>query len=161
MVKWPADHVLDEGAGILDADGVDAECGGAHDAEFLVAHRGRTRRAPFQVGELARRAEIHLGLEGRFEAVFPALQRGEDGHVLRGERLCAGRIDVGELALVDERRHLPFAHHQLGAVFDLVVVALEAIHQRIVAVVEPFDDVDQFGGELFPQVHVALLSETY
>ena len=48
------------------------------------------------------------------------------------ERVGAGLEDVGELAFVDEDRHLALAHHELGAVLDLVLVALEAVGQRVV-----------------------------
>jgi hypothetical protein len=75
----------------------------------------------------------------------------EDGHVLRGELVRAGLVDVGELALVDEGGHLALAHDELRAVLDLVLVALEAVGERVVGVVEPLDDVDQFGLQLVPQ----------
>jgi hypothetical protein len=112
-----------------------------------------TRRAPLEVGELARRDEVDLRLERAVEAVLPAAQRREDGDVLCLERVGPGPEDVGELAFVHEGRHLALAHDELRAVLDLVLVALEAIGERLVGVVEPLDDVDELLLQLVPQGH--------
>ena len=70
-----------------------------------------------------------------------------------------GSKDVGDLALVDEDGRLALAHGQLGAVFDLVAMALEAVDQRVRArIVEPFDDIDELAEDLVHQRHVAFVS---
>ena len=48
-------------------------------------------------------------LNGELEAVLPALERRQDRHVLRLQRVRAGREDVGDLPLVDEDRRLRLA----------------------------------------------------
>jgi uncharacterized protein YcbX len=58
------------------------------------------------------------------------------------------------LPFVDEGRHLPLAHDELRAVLDLVLVALEAVGERVARIVEPLDDVDQFAHQLVPEGHV-------
>ena len=124
--------ISDKNARVLDANRVDTERGCADNAEFLVAHRCWPRRAPLHVGEFARRDKIHFRLERRFKAVLPALERGQDWHVLRRERVHAGLVHVGQLAFVDKHRHLPFAYGELGPVLDLIVVSLEAIDERVI-----------------------------
>ena len=58
--------------------------------------------------------------------------------------MSAGLKHIGHTgaAFVDEHGCLPGAHHELGAVLDLVVVPLEAVNHRFLPVIEPFDDVD-------------------
>ena len=101
-----AHDLAQEHGRVLDPDRVGAERAQAHRAELGVARDHRVLRAPFQVGEHARAAEIDLGLERALEAVLPALQRGEDRQVAREQLVHAGRERVGDLALVDEDRRL-------------------------------------------------------
>jgi hypothetical protein len=65
----------------------------------------------------------------------------------------AGAELVGQLAAVHEHRLLALADDQLGAVLDLVLVAGEPPRERRAAVVEPFDDVDEFALELRDDPH--------
>ena len=153
-----AGNVLDENTGVLDANCVDTKRGRTDDTEFFVAHRRGSRRAPFQIGKFARVDEIHFGLERRFEAVFPAVESGQNRHVLRGQCVHAGLVNVGQLAFVDEDRHLTFTHGEFGTVLDFVIHPLETVHQRVVRIVEPFDDINQFTSQFFPEVnHVVVL----
>ena len=45
--------------------------------------------------------------------------------------------------MADQRCHLAGPHDQLGAVLQLVLVAREAPDQRVLAVVDPLDDIDE------------------
>ena len=58
-----------------------------------------------------------------------------------------------------EDRALAGSHDELRAVLDLIVVAREAPDQRVTAVVDPFDDVDQLRAELFHETHSWFLPE--
>ena len=110
-------------------------------------------RPPLQVRELPRGTEVDLGHERAVESVFPSLEGRQDGKVLGLERVHAGLEDVGDLALVHEDGRLAFAHGELGAVLDLVVVALEPVHDRVIGVVDPLHDVDKFATHFVPDVH--------
>ena len=105
------------------------------------------------VGEAAGADEVDFGFEGALESVRPTLEGGENGDVLGDERVGAGGEDVGEFALVDKDGGLAFAHDEFGAVFDLVAVALEAVDEGVVGVVEPLDDVDELPFEFVPECH--------
>ena len=120
-----------------------AEGAQAHGAEVLVADGDRLRRAPLLVDLLARAEEIDVALERGLEQLVPVLQVGEDRQGLRGELVHAGAEHVGHLALVDEHRHLRFAHGERGAVLDFHVRHREAPGQRAVAGLGPLDDVDE------------------
>jgi hypothetical protein len=72
------------------------------------------------------------------------------GQVGDFQLIHAGLEDVGQTAFVDEDRYLRFTHRQLGAVFDLVAVALEAMDHGVVAVVGPFDDIDELTNDFVP-----------
>ena len=61
--------------------------------------------------------------------------------------------DIGNLALMDEDGRLSWADDQLGTPFDLVAVAREAPHQRMLAIVDPFDDIDQLGSQFLEECH--------
>jgi len=67
--------------------------------------------------------------------------------------VAPGLENVGDLALVHEHRGLAGAHYELRAVLDLVVVAVEPVHQRVAGLVQPLDDVDQLGLDEFPETH--------
>ena len=138
-----ADDLADEDAGVGHADGVGPKGAQPRRPELRVAQDDRVLGAPLEVGEAAGGDEVDLGLERRLEAVVPVLQRRQDRHVVGLEEVETRHEDVGELALVDEDRGLPLAHGQLGAVLDLVAVALEAPDHRVAGVVGPFDDVDE------------------
>src|SRR5690606_29507658 len=103
--------------------------------------------------------EVHLSLEGRVEPVLPSLEGAQHGHVLRGEGVGAGRVDVGDAPLVDEHRELALADDELGSHLDLVVVAGEAPGDRVAAVVEPFDDVDELAADHVEQTHTVSFLE--
>ena len=59
---------------IDDAEIVCPERAHPDDAEILVAHHHRIRRAPLVAREQARGQEVDVRLERRLEAVFPALE---------------------------------------------------------------------------------------
>lgn len=46
---------------------------------------------------------------------------------------------------------MPFADNESGAVFDFVAVSFEAIDERVVGVVEPFDEL---AFDFVPESHV-------
>ena len=133
--------------------GVGPEGAHADRSEIRVAHHHGVRRAPLEVGDLAGADEVDLGHEGAVEAVLPARQGAEQREVLRLQAVLAGLEDVGHLALPHEDRALAGTHDELGPVLDLVVVAREAPHQRVSAVVDPFDDVDEFRAQLVHDSH--------
>ena len=123
--------------------GVVAEGAQPHGAEFGVAHRDRLRRAPFAVDLLARAEEVDVALEGRFEQLVPVAQVGQQRQRLRAQPVAAGAEHIGHPALVDEQRQLRFAHHQAGAVLDLLIRHRVAPGQHALAVFRPLQDVDE------------------
>ena len=76
----------------------------------------------------------------------------EDRDVFRGQRVLAGPEGVAELPEINELRDLRFAHDELRAVLDLLVVVRPAVAERVARVIGPFDDLDQFA---FDEVHEA------
>jgi hypothetical protein len=77
--------------------------------------------------------------------------------VLGLEGVHARLEHVGDLALVDEDRDLALAHGKPGAHLDLVVVAGEAPHDGVAAVVGPLDDVDELALDLVDEPHGRVL----
>ena len=138
-----AGDLLQELLQVDDAEVVGAVRAQAHDAEIRVAHHHRIGRAPLVAGEHARDDVVDVGLERAFERVFPALEVGEDRDVVGRQRVLAGTERVAELAEVDELRDLRFAHDELRAVLDFLVLVGEAERQRVARVVRPLDDVDE------------------
>ena len=132
---------------------VGAEGAQADDAEVLVAHHDRVRRAPLVAGEQPRVDEVDVGLERRLEAVLPALEAGQDRDVVGGQRVLAGAERVAELAQVDELRRLRFADDELRAVLDLLVVVGETPADGVARVVGPLDDVDELCLDVVHQAH--------
>jgi hypothetical protein len=146
-------QLLQQRLGIERFQGVGPEGAHADRPEVRVAHHHGVRRAPLEVGDLAGADEVELGHEGAVEAILPAGQGAEDGEVLRLQAVLAGAEDVGHLALPHEDGALAGPHDELGPVLDLVVVAREAPHQCMAAVVDPFDDVDEFRAQLVDDSH--------
>src|SRR5690606_3062874 len=136
-----------------DLERVGAERADADGSELGVAQDHGVLRAPREVGELARRDEVHLRLERRAESVLPALDRRQDRQVLRLERVRARAEHVGEAALADEHRRLALAHDELRLVLDLVPLTREAPDDRVPALVEELDDVDQLAAQLLHEAH--------
>ena len=54
---------------------------------------------------------------------------------------------------MDEDGGLTGAHDQLRRVLDLIAIARKAPDQRVLAVVDPLDDVDQLGAQLVEECH--------
>ena len=138
-----AGDFLQELLRVDDAEIVGAVGAQPHDAEIRVAHHHRIGRAPLVAGEHARDDVVDVGLERALERVLPALEIGEDRDVVGGERVLARAERVAELAEVDELRDLRFAHDQLRAVLDFLVLVGKAERQRVARIVGPFDDVDE------------------
>jgi hypothetical protein len=88
--------------------------------------------------------------------VLPALERGQDRQIGRLEPIHARREHVGQLTLVHEHRHLPLPHGKLCAVLDLVTVSVEAVDERVAAVIGPLDDIDELAPDLVEETHVVL-----
>ena len=63
---------------------------------------------------------------------------------------------IGQLPFVDEDGRLPFAHGQLGTVFDRVALTLEAPDHRVAGVIDPVDDVDELAFEEIEDTHKIL-----
>lgn len=148
-----ADYFPEEDGGIGNLDHVGAEGAETDGAELGIAQSDGVLGAPFLVSEPAGADKVDLGFERAFETISPALEGGEEGNVLGDEGVGAGREDIGEFALVDEDSGLAFADNELGAIFDLVAVAFEAVNERVVGVVEPFDDVDELSLKFVPECH--------
>ncbi len=141
-----AADLVEEDARIGDAVGVDAVTAQPHRAELLVADGDGRGRAPLLVDLQARREEVDLGLEGRFEGLVPVHQVGEQRQIARVERVQAGAKDVGDLAFVDEGGHLRLAHGELAAVFYLQVAHGIAVGKNAVLRLIPLDDTDKLLG---------------
>ena len=132
-----------EQARVDDPVGVVAEGAQAHRAEVLVADRHRLGRAPALVDLLAGAEEVDVALERALEQLVPVLQVGQHRQRRGGEGVAAGAEDVGDLALVDEHRHLRLAHRERAAVLDLAVFHRETPGQDAIAILGPLDDVDE------------------
>jgi hypothetical protein len=77
-------------------------------------------------------------------SLVPVLQVGQQRQRLRRQLVHAGAEDVGDLAFVDEHRHLRFAHRQAGAVLDFHFSHGKAPgHGLATVVLGPLDDVDE------------------
>ena len=70
--------------------------------------------------------------------------------------MLAGAEGVGEGAEVDELRDLRLADDELRAALDGAILVGEAAGQRVVAVVAPVDDLDQFAADEVAQSHARL-----
>ena len=64
--------------------------------------------------------------------------------------MLARRESVAELAEINELRDLRFAHDELRAVLDFLVVVRPAEAERVARIIGPFDDFDQFA---FDEIH--------
>lgn len=56
----------------------------------------------------------------------------------------AGTENVRDLTLMDENGRLARADNELRAVLDLISISWKSPDQCVLAVVDPFDDIDQF-----------------
>ena len=136
-----------------DPEVVGAERAHADDAEVLVAHHHRIRRAPLVAGEEARDDEVDVRLERRLEAVLPALEPGEDRDVVGRQRVLARPERVAELAEVDELHDLRLAHDELRAALDFLVLVGEPERQRVARVIGPLDDLDELTADEIGDSH--------
>ncbi len=139
---------------IGDLVGVVAEGAHPHRAEFLVAQGHRLRRAPALVEALAAAEVIDVALEGGLEQLVPVLQVGQQRQGVGAQLVTAGAEGVGDLALVDEHRELRLAHRQDCAGLDFAVLHRIAPGQHLVAVLEPFEYVDELFFDEVHQCHV-------
>ena len=134
------------GAAVTSADVVVIEADparAASDAELRVADQYGVGGPPFLIDVLAQIDEINLDLEGALEPVFPPAQGGQNRQVLSRQGMGARAKHVGQTTLADHDGRLTLTTDEFGPVFDLVVVVREPPNERIAAVVEPLDDVDQ------------------
>jgi len=90
---------------------------------------------------------VNFSLEGAVEAVFPALQRGGQRHVLRAEFKPAGAEHIAQIPFIDHNGVLAFTHGQLRAVLDLMVFAVKAVNHRTGIVLRPFDHIHELSAE--------------
>ena len=100
-------------------------------------------RAPLVAGEEARVDVIDVGLERRFEAILPALERGEDRDVIGRERVFARAEGVAELAEIDELGGLRLADNELRAALDFLVLVRIAEGDGVARVVLPLNDFEE------------------
>ena len=117
-----AGDFLEEELGFDDPEIEGSEGAHADDAEVGITHHDGVGGPPFVAGEEAGGDVVEVRLERGLEAVFPALQRGEDRDVVRGQRVLAGTEGVPELAEVNELSDLRFANNELGSVLDFLVL---------------------------------------
>jgi len=122
-------------------------------AEVRIPQHDWVRRPPLEIRDLLRADEVDFGLERTVKAELPTLQGAEQRKVCGVERVLPWLEHIGDLALVDEDGQLTGPHDQLGAVFDLVVVARKTPGKRVLAVIYPFNDVDEFGPYLVEKTH--------
>ena len=64
--------------------------------------------------------------------------------------------DIGDLTLMDEDRGLTRPDNELCAVFDLISISRKAPDQSVLAVVDPFDDIDQFCSQFVKECQFSL-----
>jgi hypothetical protein len=138
-----AGDLLQELLRIDNAEIVGAVGAQPNDAEVRVAHHHGIRRAPLVAREHPRDDIVDVGLEWALERVLPALEVGENGDVVGGERVLPRAERVPEFAEVDELRHLRLAHHELRAILDFLVLVGKPEAQRVARVIRPLDDVDE------------------
>src|SRR5262249_33297199 len=68
----------------------------------------------------------------------------------------AGAEGVSKLAEVDELRDLRFAHDELRAALDLLVLVGKTIGERVARIIGPFDDVDELLADEVEDRHCGL-----
>ncbi|MFO1072334.1 MAG: hypothetical protein U1E17_06575 [Geminicoccaceae bacterium] len=122
-----AHHLAREHGRVLDADGVAAEGTRAHTGPNSGSARTITRFfVPiFRSVKTRVTQKIDLGLERALEAVRRAWSVERIGRLRVNSSYMPGVNYIGDLALVHEHRRLALAHGELGAVLDLVALALE------------------------------------
>ena len=147
------DQFLEQGSRVGRAERVGPEGPDADRAKLRIAQHHGVGSAPLEVGQLPGADEIHLGTERAVEPIFPACEGRQQGQILALELVAAGLEDVGDLAAIDKDRLLSGADNQLGAVLDLVLVAGKPPDQRVLRIVDPLDDVDEFIPQLVEQSH--------
>ena len=145
-----------EELGVGHAEAVVAKGAQPHRAEVFVADGDGLGRAPLLVHLLAGAEEVNIAFERGLKQLVPILQIGEYRQRLGGQLVHAGAKHVGHFALVDEHRHLRFAHRQRRAVLDLHLRHREAPGQRAVVVLGPLDDVDELFLDEIHQCHGVL-----
>jgi hypothetical protein len=70
------------------------------------------------------------------------------------EAVVARAEDIGHLPLVDEDSRLPWPDDQLRTPLDLVSIPRETPHQSVLAVVDPFSDVDKLRAKFVEECHL-------
>ena len=101
-----ADELLEESARIGNFDPIASKRPQPHRPKLAVTQHDRILRPPLAPGERPGGNKIHLGLERRAESILPPPQGGEDGHVLRLQRVSARIINIRQPPLIHKRRHL-------------------------------------------------------
>ena len=151
-----AGDLADQPAGVVDPQREAAEAPQPHRSQFRVPHDQGMAGAPLEIGEQAGGDEVHLRLERALAAERQGQQAGEDRQIAGRQHVAARSEAVGDAALVDEHGPLAFAHDQLGAEPQGIVVAIEAPDDRARlaqgSVIGPFDDVDAFPPDRLPQM---------
>jgi hypothetical protein len=77
------------------------------------------------------------------ERLVPVHEVGQEWQGVRVERVKPGAKHVRAAPLVDEHRHLRFAHGELAAVRDLHVLHRVTVGQSVVPILGPMDDFDE------------------
>jgi len=145
--------LLQELSGVAHPDGIGAKRPDSDHSEVGISHHHRVHRPPFQIRESLGVDEVDLGLERTIESVLPSLQSAEDGQVL-GLKFVSARLEgIGDRTLGDKDRHLRLSNRELRSILDLIAVSLKAINHRVLGVVQPLDDVDEFAADLVPNAH--------
>ena len=113
---------------------------------------------PLEIGDLSGANEVDFGAEWTVEAMLPTRQRAQDRQVARREFVAARLEDVRELAAADEDCDLARTHDESCSLLDFVLVARKAPHQCVLGIIDPFDDVYEFGAQFVEESHLEILS---
>ena len=132
-----------EQLGIAHAEGVVAKSAQTDRAKIFVSDGDGLRRAPLLVDLLACAEEIDIALERRLKQFVPVFEVSQHRQGLCRELVHPRAKHVGHLALVDEHRHLRFAHRERRTVLDFHFGHRKAPSQCAVIGFGPLDNVNE------------------
>ena len=149
-----SDQFFEQDSGIDRFERVGAEGSQSDRAEVGIAHHDGVRRAPLQVSDLRRPDEVDFGFERTVEAMLPACERAEQWHVVGAQLVMTRFEDVCHFATMNEDRQLSRSDDQIRAVFDLIVISRKTPDERVLRVIDPFNNVNKFATKLIEQSHL-------
>ena len=86
--------------------------------------------------------------------VLPALERGEDRHVVGGKLVPARRENISHLSFVHEHGNLALPDDELRSVLDFIAISRELPYNGVAGIVHPFYDINKFAFYLVPESHI-------